>query len=103
MYIMEIDTDTRKQTMKNLQAVIDFHMEEAQTIWADDKDMQIFKFQDAADAFAVKSFIEGDMIEKAVERFMSLDTSPADDIAVALVKDMGQDWTEQTFGIEVRI
>ena len=103
MYIMEIDTDTRKQTMKNLQAVIDFHMEEAQTIWADDKDMQIFKFQDAADAFAVKSFIEGDMIEKAVERFMSLDTSPAEDIAVALVKDMGQDWTEQTFGIEVRI
>ena len=100
---MEIDTDTRKQTMKNLQAVIDFHMEEAQTIWADDKDMQIFKFQDAADAFAVKSFIEGDMIEKAVERFMSLDTSPAEDIAVALVKDMGQDWTEQTFGIEVRI
>jgi len=89
--------------MKNLQAVIDFHMEEAQTIWADDKDMQIFKFQDAADAFAVKSFIEGDMIEKAVERFMSLDTSPAEDIAVALVKDMGQDWTEQTFGIEVRI
>ena len=89
--------------MKNLQAVIDLHMEEAQTIWADDKDMQIFKFQDAADAFAVKSFIEGDMIEKAVERFMSLDTSPAEDIAVALVKDMGQDWTEQTFGIEVRI
>lgn len=89
--------------MKNLQAVISQHMESAQTTWADDKEMQKMAFQDAADAFAVKSFIEGDMIEKAVERFMSLDTSPAEDIAVALVKDMGQDWTEQTFGIEVRI
>ena len=89
--------------MKNLQAVISQHMEEAQTTWADDKDMQKMAFQDAADAFAVKSFIEGDMIGKAVERFMSLDTAPMEDIAVALVKDMGQDWTEQTFGIEVRI
>ena len=89
--------------MKNLQAVISQHMESAQTTWADDKEMQKMAFQDAADAFAVKSFIEGDMIEKAVERFISLDTSPAEDIAVALVKDMGQDWTEQTFGIEVRI
>ena len=89
--------------MKNLQAVISQHMESAQTTWADDKEMQKMAFQDAADAFAVKAFIEGDMIEKAVERFISLDTSPAEDIAVALVKDMGQDWTEQTFGIEVRI
>ena len=52
---MEIDTDTRKQTMKNLQAVISQHMESAQTTWADDKDMQVMLFQDAADAFAVKS------------------------------------------------
>ena len=89
--------------MKNLQAVISQHMESAQTTWADDKEMQKMAFQDAADAFAVKSFIEGDMIEKAVERFMSLDTSPAEDIAVALVKDMGHNWTEQNFGIEVRI
>ena len=43
------------------------------------------------------------MIEKAGERFMSLDTEPMENIAVALVKDMGQDWTEQNFGIEVRI
>ncbi len=89
--------------MKNLQAVISQHMESAQTTWADDKDMQKMAFQDAADAFAVKSFIEGDMIEKAVERFIKLDTAPMEDIAVALVKDMGQDWTEQNFGIEVRI
>ena len=89
--------------MENLQAVIDRHMKDAQTIWANDKDMQIMAFEDAANAFAVKSFIEGNMIEKAVKRFSDLDTSPADDIAVALVKDMGQDWTEQTFGIELRI
>ncbi len=89
--------------MKNLQAVISQHMESAQTTWADDKDMQKMAFQDAADAFAVKAFIEGDMIEKAVERFIKLDTAPMEDIAVALVKDMGQDWTEQNFGIEVRI
>ena len=89
--------------MENLQAVIDRHMKEAQTTWADDKDMQIMAFEDAADAFAVKSFIEGNMIEKAVERFSDLDTSPAEDIAVALVKDMGQDWTEQNFGIELCI
>ena len=89
--------------MENLQAVIDRHMKDAQTIWANDKDMQIMAFEDAANAFAVKSFIEGNMIEKAVKRFSDLDTSPADDIAVALVKDMGQDWTEQNFGIEVCI
>ena len=89
--------------MENLQAVIFSHMESAQTTWADDESMQKMALQDAADAFAVKAYIEGDMIEKAVERFISLDTAPAEDIAVALVKDMGQDWTEQTFGIEVRI
>mgnify|MGYP003126509137 CR=1 FL=1 len=89
--------------MENLQAVINFHMEEAQTIWANEKDMQIMKFEDAADAFAIKKDIEKGLIEKAVERFHGLDTSPAEDIAVALVKDMGQDWTEQNFGIEVRI
>lgn len=89
--------------MENLQAVIDRNMAEAQTTWAKDWDMQIMLFEDAANAFAVKSFIEGNMIEKAVERFAGLDTFPQEDIAVALVKDMGQDWTEQTFGIEVRI
>ena len=98
-----MEIDDKENVMENLQAVIDFHMEEAQTTWADDKDMQIMAFEDAANAFAVKSFIEGNMIEKAVERFMSLDTSPAEDIAVALVKDMGHNWTEQNFGIEVRI
>tara|TARA_B100000405_G_C16460324_1_gene328856 strand:- start:198 stop:467 length:270 start_codon:yes stop_codon:yes gene_type:complete len=89
--------------MKNLQAVIDFHMEEAQTIWANEKDMQMMKFQDAVDAFAIKKDIENGLIDRAVELFNKLDTSPMEDIAVALVKDMGQDWTEQTFGIEMRI
>ena len=87
--------------MENLQAVIDFHMEEAQTIWADERDMQIMSFQDAADAFAIKAFIEGDMIEKAVERFIDLDTSPQDDIAVAIAKDKGREWTKKNFGIEL--
>ena len=89
--------------MKNLQAVIDFHMEEAQTIWANEKDMQMMKFQDAVDAFAIKKDIENGLIDRAVELFNKLDTSPMEDIAVALGKDMGQDWTEQTFGIEMRI
>ena len=89
--------------MKNLQAVIDVHMEEAQTIWANEKDMQMMKFQDAVDAFAIKKDIENGLIDRAVELFNKLDTSPMEDIAVALVKDMGQDWTKQTFGIEVRI
>tara|TARA_B100000424_G_scaffold267338_1_gene259980 strand:- start:2536 stop:2805 length:270 start_codon:yes stop_codon:yes gene_type:complete len=89
--------------MKNLQAVIDFHMEEAQTIWANEKDMQIMKFEDAAATFAIKKDIENGLIDRAVELFNKLDTSPAEDIAVALVKDMGHKWTEQNFGIEVRI
>lgn len=89
--------------MENLQAVIDRHMKDAQTTWAKCAEVQIMLFEDAANAFAVKSFIEGGMIEKAVERFSSLDTAPMEEIAVALVKDMGQDWTEKTFGIELRI
>tara|TARA_B100000700_G_C14348424_1_gene535981 strand:+ start:240 stop:506 length:267 start_codon:yes stop_codon:yes gene_type:complete len=86
--------------MKNLQAVINHHMQDAQTIWADDKEMQIMAFEDAANAFAVKSFIEGNMIEKAVERFSDLDTAPMEEIAVALEKDKGREWTEKTFSIE---
>ena len=87
--------------MENLQAVIDFHMEEAQTIWANEKDMQIMKFEDAADAFAIKKDIEKGLIEKAVERFVDLDTAPQEDIAVALEKDKGREWTEKTFGIKL--
>ena len=87
--------------MDNLQAVIDRNMEDAQTIWAKDWDMQILKFEDAADAFAIKSFIEFDMIQKAVERFVDLDTAPQEDIAVALEKDKGREWTEKTFGIKL--
>ena len=98
-----MEIDDKEIVMENLQAVINAHMQDAQTVWADDKDMQIMAFEDAANAFAVKSFIEGNMIEKAVERFSDLDTAPMEMIAVALVKDMGQDWTEQTFGIEMRI
>ena len=87
--------------MENLQAVIDRKMDAAQTIWANEKDMQIMKFEDAADAFAIKSFIEFDMIQKAVERFVDLDTAPQEDIAVALEKDKGREWTEKTFGIKL--
>ncbi len=89
--------------MENLQAVIDRHMKDAQTIWADDKDMQTMVFEDAVTAFAIKKDIELGLIDLAVQRFSRLDTAPMEAIAVALVKDMGQDWTEQTFGIEVRI
>ena len=86
--------------MKSLQAVISQHMEEAQTIWANEKDMQMMKFQDAVDAFAIKKDIENGLIDRAVELFNKLDTSPMEDIAVALEKDMGREWTEKTFGIE---
>ena len=89
--------------MENLQAVIDRKMDAAQTTWAKDWDMQVMLFEDAADAFAIKKDIENGLIDRAVELFHKLDTSPAEDIAVALVKDMGHDWTEQNFGIEVRI
>ena len=41
--------------MKNLQAVIDQHMESAQTIWADDMDMKEMAIQDAVDAFVIKN------------------------------------------------
>ena len=87
--------------MENLQAVINRHMKDAQTIWANDKDMQLMHIEDAADAFAIKSFIEFDMIQKAVERFVDLDTAPQEDIAVALEKDKGREWTEKTFGIKL--
>ena len=87
--------------MENLQAVIDRKMDAAQTIWAKDWDMQIMLFEDAANAFAIKSFIEFDMIQKAVERFVDLDTVPQEDIAVALEKDKGREWTEKTFGIKL--
>jgi len=86
--------------MENLQAVIDANMQDAQTVWANDKDMQEMAIQDAVDAFAVKSFIEGNMIEKAVEHFSHLDTAPMEMIAVALEKDKGREWTEETFGIQ---
>ena len=87
--------------MKNLQAVIDRKMHAAQTTWGKDWDMQVMLFEDAADAFAIKSFIEGGMIERAAERFDDLDTAPQEDIAVALEKDKGREWTEKTFGIEL--
>ena len=94
-----MEIDDKENVMENLQAVINAHMQDAQTVWADDKDMQIMAFEDAANAFAVKSFIEGNMIEKAVERFSGLDTAPMEMIAVALEKDKGREWTEETFGI----
>jgi len=85
--------------MENLQAVIDRHMKDAQTIWADDKDMQMMAFEDAVNAFAIKKDIEKGLIAKAVELFAKLDTAPMEDIAVALEKDKGREWTEETFGI----
>ena len=85
--------------MKNLQSVINRHMESAQTVWADDKEMQEMAIQDAVDAFAIKKDIEKGSIAEAVERFCGLDTAPMEDIAVALEKDKGRKWTEETFGI----
>ena len=98
-----MEIDDKENVMENLQAVIDRHMKDAQTIWAEDQDMQMMAFEDAVNAFAIKKDIEKGLIAKAVELFVKLDTSPAEDIAVALVKDMGHNWTEQNFGIEVRI
>ena len=80
--------------MENLQAVIDRKMAAAQTTFAKDWDMQIMLFEDAADAFAVKSFIEGGMIERAAERFAKLDTVLREDIWVALEQDKGREWVE---------
>lgn len=85
--------------MENLQAVINRHMESAQTVWADDKEMQEMAFQDAVDAFAIKKDIENGLIAEAHLRFAKLDTAPMEDIAVALEKDKGREWTEETFGI----
>ena len=87
--------------MENLQAVIDRHMKEAQTTWANpkDRDMQKMAFQDAVDAFAIKKDIEHGDVGAAHLRFAKLDTAPMEDIAVALEKDKGREWTEKTFGI----
>ena len=91
---MENDTDTRKEIMENLQAVIDRKMAAAQTTFAKDWGMQETLFEDAANAFAVKSFIEGGMIERAAERFAQLDTVPREEIWVALEQDKGLEWVE---------
>ena len=99
-----MEIDDKENVMENLQAVIDRNMAEAQSdTWADDKGMQTMFIEDAVAAFAIKKDIEKGLITEAVERFAKLDTAPLEDIAVALVKDMGQDWTEETFGIELRI
>ena len=87
--------------MENLQAVIDRHMESAQTVWADNKDMQMVAFEDAVDAFAIKKEIEKGLIAEAVERFSHLDTAQMENIAVALELDKGRKWTEETFGIRL--
>ena len=96
-----MEIDDKENVMENLQAVIDRHMKEAQTTWAapKDKDMQKMAIQDAVDAFAIKKDIEKGSIAEAVERFCGLDTAPMEDIAVALEKDKGRKWTEETFGI----
>tara|TARA_R100000234_G_C4915900_1_gene141941 strand:- start:56 stop:349 length:294 start_codon:yes stop_codon:yes gene_type:complete len=94
-----MEIDDKENVMENLQAVIDRHMKDAQTIWADDKDMQMMAFEDAVNAFAIKKDIEKGLIAKAVELFAKLDTAPMEDIAVALEKDKGREWTEETFGI----
>ena len=96
-----MEIDDKENVMENLQAVIDRHMKDAQTIWADDKDMQMMAFEDAVNAFAIKKDIEKGLIAKAVELFAKLDTAPMEDIAVALEKDKGREWTEKTFGIEL--
>ena len=87
--------------MENLQAVIDRNMAEAQSdTWADQKDMQTMFIEDAVAAFAIKKDIEKGLITEAVERFAKLDTAPLEDIAGALEKDKGREWTEETFGIQ---
>ena len=95
-----MEIDDKENVMENLQAVIDRHMKDAQTIWAEDQDMQKMAIQDAVDAFAIKKDIEKGLIAKAVELFAKLDTAPMEDIAVALEKDKGREWTEETFGIQ---
>ena len=89
-----MEIDDKENVMENLQAVIDRKMDAAQTTWAKDWDMQIILFEDAADAFAIKSFIEGGMIERAAERFAQLDTVPREEILVALEQDKGREWAE---------
>ena len=89
-----MEIDDKENVMENLQALIDLHMESAQTTWADDESLQKMAFQDAADAFAIKAFIEGGMIEKAAERFAKLDTLPREEIWVALERDKGREWAE---------
>ena len=86
--------------MENLQAVIDRHMEDAQTIWADDMEMKEMAIQDAVDAFVIKMNIKNGDIAEAHLHFAKLDTAPMEQIAVALEKDKGREWTEKTFGIE---
>ena len=96
-----MEIDDKEIEMKNLQAVIDRNMAEAQSdTWADQKDMQTMFIEDAVAAFAIKKDIEKGLITEAVERFAKLDTAPLEDIAVALEKDKGRDWTEETFGIQ---
>ena len=96
-----MEIDDKEIEMKNLQAVIDRNMAEAQSdTWADDKGMQTMFIEDAVAAFAIKKDIEKGLITEAVERFAKLDTAPLEDIAVALEKDKGRDWTEETFGIQ---
>ena len=96
-----MEIDDKEIEMKNLQAVIDRNMAEAQSdTWADQKDMQTMFIEDAVAAFAIKKDIEKGLITEAVERFAKLDTAPLEDIAVALEKDKGREWTEETFGIQ---
>tara|TARA_B100000085_G_C18084074_1_gene326262 strand:+ start:101 stop:397 length:297 start_codon:yes stop_codon:yes gene_type:complete len=95
-----MEIDDKENVMENLQAVIDSNMKEAQCdTWADDKSMQTMFIEDAVAAFAIKKDIEKGSIAEAVERFSHLDTSPMEDIALALEKDKGREWTEETFGI----
>ena len=95
-----MEIDDKEIEMKNLQAVIDRNMAEAQSdTWADQKDMQTMFIEDAVAAFAIKKDIEKGLITEAVERFAKLDTAPLEDIAVALELDKGREWTEETFGI----
>ena len=89
-----MEIDDKENVMENLQAVIDRKMAAAQTTFAKDWGMQETLFEDAANAFAVKSFIEGGMIEKAAERFAQLDTVPREEIFVALEQDKGREWAE---------
>ena len=86
--------------MKNLQNTIKRHMDEAQRLWANDKDMQEMAIQDAVDTFAIMQDIAVGHLLSARARLAEMDTAPMEDVLIALEKDMGRKWTEMNMNVE---